>query len=1385
MKLEQFESKLSGLQKQQKSIRPLLKWIAMGLNPIKKEQPVSGLLEILAVTEKLEIYLAEYEARILEQGGMLKLKPDSALAIKHDVATKLCQFLQPVLAGKESDIDGVLTKVRAYYVDLFIFEKKYQVVIEGQHSKMKSLFDSHQFIFQIHGEQQGLASKKKNNINACFGFDDGTEYQKIFSDIAKNHAELLEYALLEQEGKNIRVLETACQADQSLIARVMPVIERIRLPLIQKWLMQAIRENLSIVGPLLHAKLNAISRLPKKLRTPYDLQEACQASLDDSLNKSEETIFGVLDVIHSFQSTFRKQLLLDEKGDLRYPTSRSSGLYKHLKTNVFLKLDALLRSPIAIRLYEELKFSPAEIRKNSAIRFYDTLLSSYLRLTSMSLNARESAIALGVRSLISGLVKVFLTGESRQEFDRLCLELKNYVNKHAASSCSSDLLDVLQSLADLWPSVRSVEAEDTLLTEGGAAAVGEDSPKISGRADAEEESGYVSEAEGKSVVLRKVEARDFSDYQRFKRFMQMDFLEMPVAEQVEFLANSKFNEEPVFISGTIRVENPLDIVYQKTSAPLKESKPVEYLRKSALYYLDKKSLYKMVVFLGMNKYSINENKLYRAIGAELKNRGVDPVCFEKILKLIEVTSQFKPNYQNLDAAPEADQGDKSKRQFRSEYHALMKGLNSYFYAFLQEVILENVGQSASIFSGIPVKYLAFVMKSGFLSAGEKINLDGFTDVQPVDEKLHIESRQQVLPVLSWMLRHFYAEKDKAHFQGLLRWIDAQSGLNKRSISYLRRFANLLSLNEKIIALSEKYAGIAEDDRSPWKVAVVNSIKKLIQSVINYPEDDADSMADIDSMWERKLKTMLAVFQPGSRIRKKANHMYFRSDLKNILASLEKCVTESQFQVSREELKAEIRSANPDTGLYNAYLFHYVFHYQRSLLASDALLGDFGKSVLRAAAKYDEKIVAEFFQAISDLDRVDDLIPEIAAALDLTTSKMDFVFDLIDHFSQETRINILLHKDPDTDVFFIHENPVYRHIEFEDYVACLQRIVSSDNLDKSMIAAIKDAWDSKYRYQLDLHDDNERTGMAPIAAPTQTLDYAAKAADLFLGLPDGDVVRFLKNTAKSVLDNSANSQGVPVSDLITLAKELSLAISRGAIDLTVGGKLEDIFSLSALLNNDFFIRRLYVDVKTIPLADFWTLQRHFVFSGNHKSPSSVDEPYQNRKLCDELFVATGRRDDQSAEASTYRQLMKCIAIYKQLLVSEAAYNDKIRVVSENQKEMMSHKKTVCIDLIAELEVMGTDPNYSDLTTAGASLGNLLLTIKSYLDNPANEEQLKGAEKGWPSELKKILVKLSDLCGANCNYRHSRNGVAPGSPLARGSQGGNGGGPPASPPKKGSR
>ena len=225
----------------------------------------------------------------------------------------------------------------------------------------------------------------------------------------------------------------------------------------------------------------------------------------------------------------------------------------------------------------------------------------------------------------------------------------------------------------------------------------------------------------------------------------------------------------------------------------------------------------------------------------------------------------------------------------------------------------------------------------------------------------------------------------------------------------------------------------------------------------------------------------------------------------------------------------------------------------------------------------------------------------------------------------------------------------------------------------------------------------------------------------------------------------------------------------------------------------FIRNLYTGIKSLPLADFWTLRRYFVFTDHNAHPDSLDEPFGKQQLCNELFDHAGSRRNPVDE--DYQQLGKLMNAFASLRGLKDDYEQRAvkrkraeiqdaRHVSFDASLLREEERTkwpVCGDLVKQLRVLARE-EFSQLDQVGAPLAALKTALKAYFDDVNNTQKLQTAESGNHRELKKILLPLSNFCGAECKYREKESvadrsmwaklkpGASPGTPTNSPNKGG---------------
>ena len=152
--------------------------------------------------------------------------------------------------------------------------------------------------------------------------------------------------------------------------------------------------------------------------------------------------------------------------------------------------------------------------------------------------------------------------------------------------------------------------------------------------------------------------------------------------------------------------------------------------------------------------------------------------------------------------------------------------------------------------------------------------------------------------------------------------------------------------------------------------------------------------------------------------------------------MEAFLEKDEIRISRKWLQGEIASPGLNEDLYNVCLFHYVYRFQRDLLTKSCLTGCFGKSVLLASVKYDQKILA-FFQIILTIFDVRELIPKIPQAIDFAASRIYFLRCRKENFGQDMRVGILFRMGS-MGLFFLQKLDLFYYIEFDGYIACLKK-----------------------------------------------------------------------------------------------------------------------------------------------------------------------------------------------------------------------------------------------------------------------------------------------------------------------------------------------------------
>ena len=216
------------------------------------------------------------------------------------------------------------------------------------------------------------------------------------------HAEILEREFVS-EGGMVR-FNTLFENKPELISSVMQAVQQFRLPLINHLLGKAIKSGQPIAGWLLRAKLNAMEKLPIKFRSEWDIEHTCQACLNDAFNgRSDETAFSILDAVHQLPVDRQASLLIQD-GSLYYPKS-TRYIDRHFRTQIFLKMYALMHDPVLSSVYNELKLRSKE-SGSLEVNYYHNLLECYGSLKKLTLQPKEQSIALGIQSLInaSGII---------------------------------------------------------------------------------------------------------------------------------------------------------------------------------------------------------------------------------------------------------------------------------------------------------------------------------------------------------------------------------------------------------------------------------------------------------------------------------------------------------------------------------------------------------------------------------------------------------------------------------------------------------------------------------------------------------------------------------------------------------------------------------------------------------------------------------------------------------------------------------------------------------------------------------------------------------------------------------------------------------------------
>ena len=264
-------------------------------------------------------------------------------------------------------------------------------------------------------------------------------------------------------------------------------------------------------------------------------------------------------------------------------------------------------------------------------------------------------------------------------------------------------------------------------------------------------------------------------------------------------------------------------------------------------------------------------------------------------------------------------------------------------------------------------------------------------------------------------------------------------------------------------MKNEYGGKDDGD---WKNSVATLLNDQLNTMINCPGEKASQAAAIDPAWERRLKTLLAIMPQGSKLRTKADKGVFSHRLKDLLVRLESCVTVSQFNVSEKVLAEELKNHHPYANIYNVYLFHYVStHFPHLLEAEDGasyLEGSFGGSVISGAAKYDRRIVPEFFRALGQVSADSAVIGYIREAFFEVKDKVGFVRGLKE-LNQGVRLSVLLQKGNET-VAFLQQFEVAIHTSFDDYISCLQHALDlGPKVGPLNVSSIHAAWRNKCAY----------------------------------------------------------------------------------------------------------------------------------------------------------------------------------------------------------------------------------------------------------------------------------------------------------------------------------